>query len=175
MSLLGSMAEWREEARALGRFAMALAPDVRLGRDTVAANLLVDSLVNRAILAAQNGDGPSGLSRRSRLLALFIRLHRRHVRTQCLEDEGGEGGASRGGALVERAISAMPLEQREALLLVVLERLSHAEAAAVLEIPFAALIERLTRARAAVSRAAATPLHAPTQRRGGAPHLRLIK
>jgi hypothetical protein len=174
MSLLGSTAEWREEARALGRFAMALAPDARLGREPAAVTLLVDSLVNRAILAAQNGDGPSGLSRRSRLLALFIRLHRRHVRTQSFDDEGIEGGVSRSGALLERAISAMALEQREALLLVVLERLSHAEAAAVLEIPLAALIERLTRARAALSLAAA-PLDAPAQRRSGAPHLRLIK
>jgi DNA-directed RNA polymerase specialized sigma24 family protein len=175
MTPMGSMAEWREEAQALERFAIALTSEARLGRDSTATGFLLHSLVNRAILAAQSGDGPSNLSRRARLLALFIRLHRRHVRMQSIEDDGVDVILSREGSPIERLISAMPLEQREALLLVVLERLSHAEAAAVLEIPFAALIERLTRARAALSRSPSTSVTALATRRGGAPHLRLIK
>jgi RNA polymerase sigma-70 factor, ECF subfamily len=175
MTLMGSVAEWREEAQALERFAMALTSEYRLSRDPTSTGFLVNSLVNRAILAAQSGEGPRGLDRRARLLAVFIRLHRRHVRMQSLEEDGVDPGFSRENSQIERLISAMPLEQREALLLVVLERFSHAEAAAVLEIPLAALIERLARARAALSRTASMSSSASARRRGGAPHLRLIK
>jgi predicted DNA-binding protein (UPF0251 family) len=174
MSILGSMGEWREEAKALERFAFALTPDVRSNRDSAAATLLADSLINRAILAVQNGEGPAGLSRRSRLLALYIRLHRRHIRMQNLDEEIVGGGYERDGGPIERVVSAMPLEQREALLLVVLERLSHAEASAVLEISFAALIDRLIRARAALSRATALRFGASVHKKSVA-HLRLIK
>jgi hypothetical protein len=174
MSVLGSIAEWREEAKALERFAYALTPDARSNRDPAAAALLADSLINRAVLAVQNGEGPVGLGRRLQLLALFIHLHRRHVRMQSLDDEFADGAYGRDGGQIERVVCAMPLEQREALLLVVLERLSHAEAAAVLEISFAALIDRLTRARAALSRAAAGRLDT-SRRKKGVGHLRLIK
>jgi predicted DNA-binding protein (UPF0251 family) len=174
MSLLGSTTEWREEALALERFALALAPDVRLPRDPAAVAFLVESLMNRALLAAHNGEGPRGLNRRSRLLSLFVRFHRRHVRLQGLDDEAVES-AGRDGVLVERAVAALPLELREALLLVVLERLSHVEAAEVLEVPYAALIERLTRARVALSRSLAPPAKSAARPRGGPPHLRLIK
>jgi predicted DNA-binding protein (UPF0251 family) len=174
MSVLGSMGEWREEAKALERFAFALTPDARSNRDSAAAILLADSLINRSILAVQNGEGPSGLNRRSRLLALFIRLHRRHVRMQNLDEEIINGGYERDRGPIERVVSAMPLEQREALLLVVLERLSHAEAATVLEISFATLIDRLIRARAALSRATALHIGASVHKKSVA-HLRLIK
>lgn len=55
-------------------------------------------------------------------------------------------------ALIEmaRAIEALPPEQREALLLVVLEGLSYAEAASILEIPQGTLMSRLSRARASL-------------------------
>jgi predicted DNA-binding protein (UPF0251 family) len=174
MSVLGSMGEWREEAKALERFAFALAPDARSNRDSAATVLLADSLINRAILAVQNGEGPSGLNRRSRLLALFIRLHRRHVRMQSLDEEIVNNGYERDKGPIERVVAAMPLEQREALLLVVLERLSHTEAAAVLEISFAVLIDRLIRARASLSRAAALRFGAAAYKKSVA-HLRLIK
>ncbi|HEV3045604.1 MAG TPA: sigma factor-like helix-turn-helix DNA-binding protein [Roseiarcus sp.] len=175
MSLLGSSAEWLEEARALGRFATALTPDIRFAREPAAAAVLVDTLVNRALLAARNGEGPPDLCRRARLLSLFVRFHRRHVRLKSVDDDGAENDGGREGALVERVICAMPLELREALLLVVLERLPHTEAAAVLEISLAALIDRLARARLALSRAVATPIQARSPRRSGAPHLRLVK
>jgi RNA polymerase sigma-70 factor, ECF subfamily len=175
MSVVGSMADWREEAKALGRFANALTPDARSGRDPAAAAPLADSLVNRAVLAVQNGEGPSELNRRLRLLAVFIRLHRRHVRMQNLDDDMVEGAFVRESALVERVIGSMALDQREALLLVVLERLSHAEAAAVLEISLAALIDRLARARAALSRTTALPVDGIARSKKSAAHLRLIK
>lgn len=49
-----------------------------------------------------------------------------------------------------RAIDALPQDQREALLLVVLEGLSYAEAAQVIGIPVGTLMSRLGRARAAL-------------------------
>lgn len=48
---------------------------------------------------------------------------------------------------MSRAIDQLPGEQRESLLLVVLEGLSYEEAAAILEIPVGTLMSRLSRAR----------------------------
>jgi hypothetical protein len=170
----GSTAEWREEARALERFALAVTPDERFACARASVGRLADSLINRTVLAFRNGEGPAALSARSRLLCLFVRFHRRHARLRSLEEEGGEGGM-RDGPLLERVIAGLPLEWREALLLVVLERLTHAEAAAVLEIPLSGLVERLSRARAALSAALAASLKASPSRPRLAPHLRVIK
>jgi len=174
MSVQGSTAEWREEARALERFALAVTPDARSACARASAGRLADSLVNRAILAFHNGEGPAALSARGRLLCLFVRFHRRHVRLRSLDEESVESGAMRDGPLLERVIAGLPLEWREALLLVVLERLSHAEAAAVLEISLSALVDRLGRARAALSEALAATLKAPSGRSRRA-HLTVIK
>lgn len=51
-----------------------------------------------------------------------------------------------------RAMEALPGDQREALLLVVVEGMAYAEAAAVLEIPLGTLMSRLGRARATLRR-----------------------
>ena len=51
-------------------------------------------------------------------------------------------------AEMSRAIDQLPDEQREALLLVVLEGMSYEEAAGILEIPAGTLLSRLSRARA---------------------------
>jgi RNA polymerase sigma-70 factor (ECF subfamily) len=53
-------------------------------------------------------------------------------------------------AEMSRAIDLLPDEQREALLLVVLEGLSYAEAADILKIPAGTLMSRLSRARSAL-------------------------
>lgn len=53
-------------------------------------------------------------------------------------------------AEMSRAIDQLPDEQREALLLVVLEGVSYEEAAGILEIPAGTLMSRLSRARAAL-------------------------
>jgi RNA polymerase sigma-70 factor (ECF subfamily) len=53
-------------------------------------------------------------------------------------------------AEMARAIDRLPDEQREALLLVVLEGFSYADAAEVLSIPQGTLMSRLGRARAAL-------------------------
>lgn len=54
------------------------------------------------------------------------------------------GGRSQG---ITRALAALPLEEREAVLLVVLERLTYAQAADVLGVPRAVLAARVVRAR----------------------------
>jgi RNA polymerase sigma-70 factor (ECF subfamily) len=65
-----------------------------------------------------------------------------------------------------RALEKLPGEQREALLLVVLEGVSYAEAAGMLEIPIGTLMSRLGRARAALRRLTGD---------GEEPHLRAVK
>lgn len=51
---------------------------------------------------------------------------------------------------ISRAIDTLPHDQREALLLVVLEGMSYSEAAEILTIPIGTLMSRLGRARAAL-------------------------
>lgn len=53
-------------------------------------------------------------------------------------------------AEIARAVERLPLEQREALLLVVLEGASYQEAAGIIGIPAGTLMSRLGRARAAL-------------------------
>ena len=65
-----------------------------------------------------------------------------------------------------RAIDTLPLDQKEALLLVPLEGLAYAEAAAILHIPQGTLMSRLGRARATLRRLTGTTHE---------PHLRTVK
>ena len=92
---------------------------------------------------------------------LFSIMHNRHVDTlrssKRLEfhapDEMPEMSlpASQGDALalrdLDRALAALPLEQREVLLLVGLEELSYAETARVLGVPQGTVMSRLARGR----------------------------
>ena len=68
-------------------------------------------------------------------------------------------------AEMARAIDTLPEEQREALLLVVLEGFSYAQAADVLSVPLGTLMSRLGRARAALK----------TMTQGEEPRLRTVK
>ncbi len=91
---------------------------------------------------------------------LFTVMHNVHVNrmratrpTDPLEDDMPELAqrATQGDALVvrdlERAIGALPLAQREVLLLVALEDLSYEETARALGIPIGTVMSRLARAR----------------------------
>jgi RNA polymerase sigma-70 factor (ECF subfamily) len=91
---------------------------------------------------------------------LFTVMHNVHVNrvrasrpTDPLEDEMPELAqrATQGDSLVvrdlERAIAALPLAQREVLLLVALEDLSYDETARSLGIPIGTVMSRLARAR----------------------------
>ena len=185
MPQLDPRAEWPEETRALRRFGLALAQDDRLASDAHSIAALVEALINRALLAARNGEGPRDVSPRSRLFSLFIRFHRRHVRLQAVASEMEElvsdhlfsahRDAGTGPAIV-RAMRALPFELREALLLVVVERLSYVEAAAALEIPLVTLIDRLVRGRESLTAELShRPRGASPGRGPSGPHLRLVK
>jgi len=91
---------------------------------------------------------------------LFTVMHNVHVNrmratrpTDPLEDDMPELAqrATQGDALLvrdlDRAISALPVAQREVLLLVALEDLSYEETARVLGIPIGTVMSRLARAR----------------------------
>lgn len=103
---------------------------------------------------------------------LFTVMHNVHVNqiraarpTDALEDEMPELAqrAAQGDALLvrdlERALAALPVAQREVLLLVALEDLSYEETARVLGIPIGTVMSRLARAR--------EKLRALMQERGG--------
>jgi RNA polymerase sigma-70 factor (ECF subfamily) len=91
---------------------------------------------------------------------LFTVMHNVHVNRlratrpmDPLEDEMPELAqrATQGDALLvrdlERAVAALPVAQREVLLLVALEDLSYEETARVLDIPIGTVMSRLARAR----------------------------
>jgi hypothetical protein len=179
--------ELAEDIDALRRFGRAVVRDNWLIFDERSAWALVETLSRQAMLAAQNGEASALGGPRVRLFSLFIRFYRRHVRMAALEDGGGDmaphghvRGAD-GASALELAIRNLPLELRESLLLVVLERFSHIEAAQALDLPLTTLMERLTRARGTLAIAASEPVGAPMGRASGqtlrasATHLRLVK
>ena len=74
------------------------------------------------------------------------------------------------------AVRALPLDLREALLIVVLANLTHREAASALDISLATLVARLTKARERIS--ALTRAQTAVETAGVAPsvpHLRVVK
>ena len=150
--MASSSREWCDDAGALRRFGRALVRDDRFVCDDVSGTALVDKLFRQASLILIDDLEGDRRSARVRAFAQFIRLFRRHVRRLAADDaEAGwaEGGApfNRSNASVTAGVRALPLELREALLLVVLAGFSHCEAAEALDIPLAAVIDRLRRAR----------------------------
>ena len=177
-----------EDIEALRRFGLAVTRDDWLICEAVAAEALVERLSRQAALAANNSEGATPTEKRVRLFQLFIRLYRRHVRLAMFEDAAAEAqphfplraDAGERASPIELAVRALPLELREALLLVTLERFSHRQAAEALDIKFAMLIDRLARARRMLAQfcepvAAPANLIADRPSRRGAPHLRLVK
>jgi RNA polymerase sigma-70 factor, ECF subfamily len=143
---------------ALRRYARALTHDSDLADD------LVQDSLERAI-RKRDLWRPTG-SLRAWLFRILLNVYRNDLRGRRripaalpLDAGLGEPGvaAAHHGrlALAEtaRAMRALPSEQREALLLVAVEGMSYAEAAAVLGIPSGTLMSRLARARAALRRA----------------------
>ncbi|KFL25358.1 sigma-70 family RNA polymerase sigma factor [Paradevosia shaoguanensis] len=140
---------------ALRRYARALT------RDADRADDLVQDCLERAIRksALFRPRGPL----RAWLFTMLLNLHRNGARSERrqgpmtpLDGLGFEPSvppAQPGHiALAElaRAIDTLPADQREALLLVVLEDMPYADAAAILGIPVGTLMSRLGRARAAL-------------------------
>jgi RNA polymerase sigma-70 factor (ECF subfamily) len=95
-------------------------------------------------------------------------------------DESAEtvrGRASAGGIGMAAAVRALPLELKEALLIVVLAGLTHREAASALDISLATLVARLTKARERISALTrvATVAETASAVAASVPHLRVVK
>jgi hypothetical protein len=164
------------------RFGRALVRDDKIVCDDASAAALVDKLFRQASLSLIDDRAGDARSARVRAFAQFVRLYRRHIRRLVADDADagwGDGAPSPGRANVSIAagMRALPLDLREALLLVVLAGFSHCEAAEALDIPLAAVIERLSRARARLgAHMGATDRDAPDESSWPrAAHLRIVK
>lgn len=164
---------------ALRRFGLALVRDDRLVADDSAAARLVDKLIRQSsvIPVAQGLDAhePTRRERHGRVAAYarFVELYRRHVRRMTLDEETHGAELAARGAGVAGGVRVLPLDLREAVLLVGFARFGHAEAAQALDIPLPRLLERLERARCRVAAHMGVDLGAAGY--GGAAHLRVIK
>lgn len=155
---------------ALRRYARALTRNIDLADD------LVQDCLERAI-ARRGLFRPTGPVR-AWLFTILLNHYRNTLRTSRRRGEQVDIDtvpelampAPQPGhiALAElaRAIGTLPLEQKEALLLVTLEGLPYQEAADILHIPIGTLMSRLGRARAALRLLTGTPAE---------PHLRTVK
>jgi len=176
----------------LRRFGLALTRDDRFVLDHAAATALVERLFRQAsfeAVGASVGYDARGHGReegRVRSFGQFVRLYRRHVRRMAFDDgeggwdesaEGARGRAAAGGIGMAAAVRALPLELREALLIVVLASLTHREAASALDISLATLVARLTKARERISALTRAPTAGETAGAVAAsvPHLRVVK
>lgn len=142
---------------ALRRFARALA----VGRTRVAAG---DELVAQALEAVRHRRHGAEADLRMGLYASVVQFNRLRS-TAGAADPPAARRALRVGIAPD--LELLALEEREALLLVVLEGFSYAEAASVLGLPRSSVVARLLRARAALGGEAAAPPRAP--------HLRVVK
>lgn len=137
---------------ALRRYARALTGNADLADD------LVQDCLERAL--RKKGLWTPGSNLKAWLFTMLLNLFRnarrreKRARFDSLDAEPVEPAQApaQPGRLAlreaERAIARLPDEQREALLLVVLEGQTYAEAAAILSIPVGTLMSRLGRARA---------------------------
>jgi RNA polymerase sigma-70 factor (ECF subfamily) len=168
-----------DDVGALRRFGRALARDDRYVLDESQTTRLVDKLIRQTQMVAV-GQGP--ISRKCRCIALygrFVHLHRRHVRRLALDDPDAgwaDPAPLRSGQPVVQGMRGLPLDQREALLLVVLAGFTHREAAEALDIPLSLLVERLGRARERLALASGdADEFEPAAPTSGAPYLKVIK
>lgn len=155
---------------ALRRYARALTRSADLADD------LVQDCLERAI-SRRGLFRPTGPVR-AWLFTILLNLHRNALRSSLrrgqivdidLVPEPSTPATQPGHiALAEmaRAIDTLPLEQKEALLLVALEGLAYKEAADILNIPLGTLMSRIGRARAALRVLTGTPSE---------PYLRTVK
>ena len=148
---MSSVREWSDDAGALRRFGLALVRDDRFVFDDVAAYALIDKLFRQASLALVDSPGEDRRAARVRAFGQFIRLYRRRARRLALDEDGGwieTPPSARGGGSAAVGVRSLPLELREALLLVALAGFTHCEAAEALDLPLAVVVDRLARARA---------------------------
>ena len=152
----------QEGAPELRRFARALVGPV----STRTADALVQTATARISASERlNGDPLE------RAFAEIVRLNRRRVRergraAEATDAAGGE--AERRDMSGPAQISAMPLDERETLLIVTLAGYGYEAAGRILDLPISSVVSRLMRARARLD--GAKP--GVAQRSG---HLRLVK
>ena len=150
---------------ALRRYARALTRDADIADD-----LVEDTLVRalRSELLFHGGDI------RSWLYTILTNLNRNRLRSLArrptlspIEDNDAPdlAGPEAGGRDIERALATLVEDQRNALLLVVLEGLSYREVAEVQGVPIGTVMSRLARARVQIK----------TYLDGGRPALRRVK
>ena len=174
---MSSVREWSDDAGALRRFGLALARDDRFVFDDFAAGALVDKLFRQASLTLVNCRGGDRRAARVRAFAQFIRLYRRHARRLTADEDAGwmeTPVSGRGCGSVAVGVRSLPLELREALLLVALAGFTHSEAAATLDLPLAVVVDRLARARARLAAHMLTARDAAAAWPQSA-HLRIVK
>ena len=155
---------------ALRRYARALTRNADLADD------LVQDCLERAISRRRLFRPHAPV--RAWLFTILLNLHRNSLRSSRRRGEqvdiatipelGAPAPQPGHIALAElaRAIETLPLDQKEALLLVTIEGLPYGEAAGILDIPLGTLMSRLGRARAALRSMTGTPAE---------PHLRTVK
>jgi RNA polymerase sigma-70 factor (ECF subfamily) len=138
---------------ALRRYARALT------RDSEVADDLVENTLLRAFSSKHLFNGSVV---RGRLYSILIALNGDRLRASAprptlVPCEGKDApdvtGADAGGQGIERALSALVEDQRNALLLVVLEGLTYGEVAEVQGVPIGTVTSRLARARDAIKNA----------------------
>lgn len=171
---------------ALRRFAQALSSET----EEVATGC-GDDIVHEALLRALKYERPPrGLSVRLWLYGLVCAIFRQdavEIRgvARHLKMQRPHGLREANGALwpeplvaVTSALQKLDIETRECLLLVVLEGLSYAEVAEVLQIPLDVMLARLSRARAALIGKMKSRSAVATAQRSNplqSAHLRLVK
>ena len=155
---------------ALRRYARALTRNADSADDLV-QDCLERAITRRGLFRPQ---GPV----RAWLFTILVNLHRNQLRSARRRGQTMTLDAIPEPAMpppqpghlalaeLDRAIGTLPLDQKEALLLVTLEGLSYAEAAGILDIPLGTLMSRLGRARATLKALTGVPSE---------PHLRTVK
>ncbi len=167
--------EWADDANGLRRFGLALVRDERFVLDDSAAARLVDKLIRQTCvtpIGERPGARPSG---RTTAFSRFVQLYRRHVRRMALDEDAAWSESPARGPSVVTGMRTLPLELREALLMVCLARFTHAEAAEALDVPLSRLVERLERARCRLAAHMGVDIDAAASGWTGAAHLRVIK
>ncbi len=167
--------EWAEDASGLRRFGLALVRDERFVLDDSAAARLVDKLIRQSWVAPIAQGAGERVCGRAASYARFVQLYRRHVRRMSLDEEGAWSEPASRGPSVVSGVRALPLELREALLMVSLARFTHAEAAEALDLPLSRLIERLERARCRLAAHMGVDVDSGSSGWAAAAHLRVIK
>lgn len=163
----------------LRRYARALVGDAAGADDLVQDTLeRAWAQLHRWRAPADGDPADPGERLRAWLFTLMHNVHVNHLRRQrlpvdSLDDDSGHGARFAaqpvsGGQLeslalrdLQAALARLPAAQREVLLLIGLEEFSYAEAAEVLGVPVGTVMSRLSRARAAMREALATPAARP--------------